>query len=914
MTNLVIRYIIFYEKSMKKIIFPLLIIFSILNCRLFHLYEDDFATADDSTTTVNLTDTTTTTVGPVIAYDVFYKDLITGSRIDLTNDSTVDFGTNSLLSLKILNINVVNTGTVDLDFNIKSSLYDNTVDFKIIQQPPPLLIPGATGTISVEFRYSEKGVKLAGIDINNSDNSVRYITLNLSGECNGDGPIFVSAYTGDDLSGDGSMKKPYKTINFAVNKAVETSNRYGVSVSAGVYEESVNIISGIKLKGGYSVINGVPDWFNSNVSDREKTTYKTEILSSGQFAVMINGETSAIPIDRNSIIEGFVLSSSINSTNTYTESCGIYITGASPTISACTIYGGGIGSESSTSIFVDNSSDPLLKDSVVNINADSKAVWNSGIKVTGGSKCSIINNDIDLGSAVNPKSYLAGIWLDNAEASIQSCKIAAKTSTIAEDVTSCGIALENVTGKVEILDSLVLGGITNSKSGYSFGIIARNSPGYITVMKSSIDGGLGAYSSGIAIYNCANYDISYNGENNFIQGGPGEINSTGISIYNSNGLGKITNNKIFGDLNAKNSVAVRINNANPILENNYIQMNDGWNEISVGVSIENSYKKTIISNDNFIEGGTAAFSAGVFIDRSLVEIKNNWKILGGSSDSTENSITAGIYLNSALDGSIIENNLIFGGSKGSVNAGVYVAGSETNIVITRNEICGGTINPLDNVGVFIDTYSDLTYQTGKSTLLSNNNIIGAKSEFLITNACALLIGGDSKPRVYNNNLISSISLNGDNTGNAMVGIMLKDQSSPEIINNLIFNVGKGESCGIFEATSDATPAVLRNNNIFALTALYRDSTNIYISDIADVNDISKILQGTNGVTINNISIDMLNMSYFYHDINDWNLTSCTPTDITAGGFDLSTFVTTDKLGIITRTVPFTIGAFELDNQ
>lgn len=893
---------------MKKIIFPLLIIFSILNCRLFHLYEDDFATADDSTTTVNLTDTTTTTVGPVIAYDVFYKDLITGSRIDLTNDSTVDFGINSLLSLKLLNINVVNTGTVDLDFNINAALSDNTSDFKIIQQPPPLLIPGATGTISVEFRYSEKGVKLAGIDINNSDNSVRYITLNLSGECNGDGPIFVSSYTGDDSSGDGSMKKPYKTINLAVNRAVETSNRYGVSVSAGVYEESIGINTKVILKGGYSVINGIPDYFNSKPTDRENPVYKTEIRSGGDFVIMINGETSII--DRTMTIDGFVISN----TGGLTNSCGIYITGASPTISVCTINGGGIGSESSTSILVDNSSDPLLKDSVVNINADSKAVWNSGIKVTGGSKCSITNNDIDLGSAFNPKSYLAGIWLDNAEASIQTCRIAAKTSTIAEDVTSCGIALENVTGKVEILYSSIYGGFTSLTTGYSFGVVARNSPGYITVMKSSIDGGLGAYSSGIAIYNCANYDISYNGENNFIQGGPGAINSTGISIYNSNGLGKITNNKIFGDLNAKNSVAVRLNNANPILENNYIQMNDGWNEISVGVSIENSYNKTIISNGNFIEGGMAAFSAGVFVDRSLVEIMNNFKILGGSSNSSENSITAGIYLNSALAGSVIGNNLIFGGSNGSVNSGVYVTGSETNIVITRNEICGGTADSSDNVGVFINTYSDLTNQTGKSALLSNNVIIGAKSEFLITNACALLTGGDSKPRVYNNNLISSISLNGDNTGDAMVGIMLKDQSSPDIVNNLIFNVGKGASCGIFEATSDATPAVLKNNNIFALTALYRDSTNVYISNIADVNDISKILQGTNGITMNNISIDMLNMSYFYHDINDWNLTSCTPTEITAGGFDLSTFITTDKLGIITRTVPFTIGAFELDNQ
>lgn len=892
---------------MKKLIFTLLIVFSILSCRLFHLYEDDFASADDSTTTVNITDTTTTTVGPVVAYDIFYKDT-SGDRIDLTNDSIVDFGVNSLLSLKVININVVNTGTVDLSFDVNIALYDNSTDFKILQYFfNPLLKPGQTNTMTVEFRFKSKGIKTAGLDITAANGSIKYVTLDLKGECNGNGPLFVSSATGDDLSGDGSMDKPYKTISQGIIKYIETGNRYGVYVSAGLYEESIDIYSKVNLKGSFAVVEGVPDYFNSKPTDRENLLYKTEIKWSGDYVIMVNGETSIPIIDQTMLIDGFVISN----TGGLTSSCGIYITKASPTISNCTINGGGFGTESSTSVLIDNTSAPLLKDSFVNVNVASKSIWNSGIKVTGGSKCSLTNNDIDLGSASFAKSYLAGIWLDNAEASIQSCRIAAKSSTTVEDVTSCAIALENVTGKVEILYSSIYGGFTSPSSGYSFGVVARNSTGYISVTKSSIDGGFGAYSSGVAIYNCSNYDISFNGENNFIKGGAGAIKSTGIVAYNSNGNGKISNNTIVGDLNADNSYGIHIYNSNPYIDNNRIPMSQGSNVNSIGIFAQYSPNVINILN-NFIEAGFAENSIGVLAENSLICIKDNSKILGGTSSSTENSITVGVFLNGALDKSIIENNMIFGGKYGKINSGLRISGLETELVITRNEIYGGTIDSFDNVGVFIDTYSDSTYQTGKSALLSNNVIIGAKSEYIITNSCALLAGGNSKPKIYNNDLIASISLTADLTGDNMIGILLKDRSSPEIINNLIFNVGKGNSCGIYEATSDATPSVIKNNNIFDLTALYRDSSGLYITNITDVNDFNKILQGTNGVTMNNISINMINQSYFYHDMNDWNLSSCTPTKITAGGFDLATFLTVDKLAR-PRTLPYSIGAFELNN-
>ena len=891
---------------MKKLIFTLLIVFSILSCRLFHLYEDDFASADDSTTTINITDTTTTTVGPVVAYDIFYKDT-SGDRIDLTNDSIVDFGVNSLLSLKVININVVNTGTIDLSFDVNIKLYDNSTDFTIVQNPTPSLIPGATNTISVEFKFKSKGIKIAGIDLTAENGSKKYITLDLKGECNGNGPLFVSSATGDDQSGDGSMDKPYKTISYGINKYIETANRYGVCVSAGLYEESIGINSKVNLKGGFAVVEGVPDYFNSKPTDRENSSYKTEIKSSGDYVIMVNGETSIPLIDRTMLIEGFVISN----TGGLTSSCGIYLTKASPTISNCTINGGGFGTESSTSILIDNTSDPALSSNIIKNNLSSKSVYTTAVKVIGNSNCLFGNNAIDLGSASNPNSYIMGIWLDNSSASISNSKIWTETPTTASDVTSCGIYLENIVSKVDILNNQILGGWTDAVTGTAYGIGCRNSTGIITINGGNLVGGVGTRVYGIALDNCLNYNIfNFNGLNS-IKGGDGKIYSVGIELNNSNGKGKISSNTIFGDLYAQNSYGIHIYNSNPYIDNNYIQMNDGSNVNSIGIFAQNSANFINILN-NFIKGGKAIFSVGIYIDRSLVEIKNNDNIFGGEGKSItgESSNTFGMFLNSIIGGSIIERNFISGGMNGSQNTGIYLTGAISDINISQNEIYGSIFDSSGAVGVLIDTYTDSNYQTDKSALLSNNFIIGAKSYEKISNSCAMLLGGNSKPKIYNNDLIASVSHSDDNTGDNMVGILLKDQCAPEIINNLIFNVGKGLSCGIFEATADATPSLLKNNNIFDLKDLYRDSSGLYITSITEVNDFNKILQGTNGVTMNNISINMVKMEYFYNDLTNWNLNYNPPIDITAGGFDLSD-VTVDKFER-PRTSPYSIGAFELD--
>ena len=67
--------------------------------------------------------------------------------------------------------------------------------------------------------------------------------------------VYVNASTGDDESGDGSMERPWKSIEFALSEIQRSlSPLVTIRVSAGHYQEQITIPrSGIALEGGWNI-------------------------------------------------------------------------------------------------------------------------------------------------------------------------------------------------------------------------------------------------------------------------------------------------------------------------------------------------------------------------------------------------------------------------------------------------------------------------------------------------------------------------------------------------------------------------------------------------------------------------------------------------------------------------------------
>jgi hypothetical protein len=73
-----------------------------------------------------------------------------------------------------------------------------------------------------------------------------------------DDAVFVDTLTGNDTTGDGTMDKPFKTIQTGINFAASTTAATGfpgihkdVYVSLGTYMEHVSMVDGVSLYGGY---------------------------------------------------------------------------------------------------------------------------------------------------------------------------------------------------------------------------------------------------------------------------------------------------------------------------------------------------------------------------------------------------------------------------------------------------------------------------------------------------------------------------------------------------------------------------------------------------------------------------------------------------------------------------------------
>lgn len=317
-----------------------------------------------------------------------------------------------------------------------------------------------------------------------------------------------------------------------------------------------------------------------------------------------------------------------------------------------------------------------------------------------------------------------------------------------------------------------------------------------------------------------------------------------------------------------------------------------------------------------IRGGAGEYNSGIFMDGASATITNN-VIYGGSSTGSEN------YGITTWEGSpVIENNDIHGG-----DGPVYTRGINTHYTSARiigNHIHGGggttAAYGIDEyysasliMNNIIDEFSTdgVIYGitlTGSATYIVNNVI--KTSGFDAMKTCGIANQTSQVDNItcyiYNN------SIDGGDGDLGASGITLTE-GHVYINNNIIFLTGGSamNSFGICEEFSDSDPLSVDNNAVYnCATALYRDDDYIfydaYMTSVAGGNFVN----ADGGPMIRPTGHGNLNVNP-YVNVSTLACTSSTPLSVKQGGKNLSALFTTDINGN-TRTVPWSIGAFESD--
>lgn len=232
-----------------------------------------------------------------------------------------------------------------------------------------------------------------------------------------------------------------------------------------------------------------------------------------------------------------------------------------------------------------------------------------------------------------------------------------------------------------------------------------------------------------------------------------------------------------------------------------------------------------ISNNVLNGGSVSVASYGIYLRSNASPLITNNMIHGGTSQDRAN----GIYASDSNTASIT-NNTISGGStnNGSVHA---IYGKRATLHIANNTISGG------------HCVSDQCYSCGireastSHSIIINNTIDGGTGY----RAYGILTSDGSDPEIYNN------TINGGNPPQTSMGIYIKNDDNPRIVNNIIFTSGGVARFCIYEndpgdfpghPNPDSNPGILRNNNLFDCpTGLlsWFDEGNISWHAVSDLN-------------------------------------------------------------------------------
>jgi len=338
-----------------------------------------------------------------------------------------------------------------------------------------------------------------------------------------------------------------------------------------------------------------------------------------------------------------------------------------------------------------------------------------------------------------------------------------------------------------------------------------------------------------------------------------------------------------------------------------------------------SYQTLIKDQTSTVAGSAAnpnfAFIAsdGTITDTTLVD---GFYIYGNRNEIpiTIAQYTAGIRVHNGA-APAIANNFIYGGRGATQSIGVFAVDSAP--AIYNNTINGGS-------GYFTNS----TYATGidisgngVAPEIVNNLIYGGT--LTATSTGYRLSNGTG---VLRNNIVSGGNGTSSSTAVSLIASNLV-MTNPNIDNNILFtHTGSGGSTTcIHESTSggNATPASLRNNDLFNCAVFYYDyeggcTGNGDLDNISqtctlsEMNALTDIAGGVSG----NISVDpqFANITgpdtFIYNmEDNDWHYSVSSPASVTAGGLngiDESWSFITDKDNAVRPAsgMPWSIGAYQ----
>jgi hypothetical protein len=453
-------------------------------------------------------------------------------------------------------------------------------------------------------------------------------TLSVAGFGNSVTEIYVCGATGDDLTGDGSQAAPFQTIQRGIDEAVALGLGE-VRVAQGTYNESLTLIEGISLYGGYESAG----W------TRDTLAHITTIDGGAASAIIANTP----PVTTATVVDGFTLQTSSGTAGAVT------ITGTSPTISNNIISGASYG------IIFNAGSSALVSYNTIHSNDIALSCSNSSdtiehnmilLPTHTGINCSSFNGTISY-NTINTDTR--GINCDtNTAGSIEGNTINAHTGIHLEGNSTSKVTYNTIhaidCGIYCMFSNVIMTYNTitaDNTTGSSTGIYCEDSTSSISYNTITVNASNTQIARGIyCIVN--NPEISYNtikcNAGNYtygvdIEGGTPEVygnlirvssSQTGNGICTESSDTRIYNNVIISEAPITNWRGINCMNgpSNPRIFNNTIEGSAPTNE-SYGIMITTSHP--YISN-NIIRGGGGTTQIGIFennIPADPIELRNN---------------------------------------------------------------------------------------------------------------------------------------------------------------------------------------------------------------------------------------------------------------------------------------------------
>lgn len=314
-----------------------------------------------------------------------------------------------------------------------------------------------------------------------------------------------------------------------------------------------------------------------------------------------------------------------------------------------------------------------------------------------------------------------------------------------------------------------------------------------------------------------------------------------------------------------------------------------------------------VTNNKLMGGGNYLPSYDVvYVADSRPTIRGN-TITGNGADKTAGAV--GIYYGDTKSDAgtclIADNTISSGGAKdmGNGTIGIWISSNVgAAVLVDRNTISAG----LSDLGAGVQ----INNTKSTSVVVRNNVIESCQSKNMYGVAVLGSTGNPAQPFLFNNTIVFG------NTTNMLSGrgIELYAYGNPRIENNIIANVhaytaNPHVTIGIHESVSTGMPYTVYNNDFYCFDNdtywdLYYDASsgNYWHTVVLMELDLQARIGNSYGA---NLGVNPAFVSLASHD---YHLLSTTA--VSTGGLTMSGF-TVDH-DSVTRTTPWSIGAFEKD--